>query len=87
MRLVPSPYRSKISGSMWGRLSRSGEPVLSDASQIAALHVSTWREVYSNLLPEDLFSDEHFQGFLRMWEHILGNPREEWSIRIVENAR
>lgn len=61
------------------------EPTLSDASDIAALHVRTWREAYSHLLPEDFFSEEHIQSRHRMWNHILSNPNEEWSIRIAEN--
>lgn len=61
------------------------EPTLSDASDIADLHVRTWREAYSHLLPEDFFSDEHIQSRHRMWSHILSNPNEDWSIRIAEN--
>lgn len=61
------------------------EPTLSDASQIADLHVRTWREAYSHLLPEDFFTDEHIQSRHRMWSRILSNPTEEWSIRIAEN--
>lgn len=62
------------------------EPALPDAPQIAELHVATWREAYSQLLPQDFFSDEHVQGRHRMWNHVLGNPREEWSIRIAESG-
>jgi ribosomal protein S18 acetylase RimI-like enzyme len=61
------------------------EPALSDAPQIAELHVATWRETYSHLLPEDFFTEEHVQSRHQMWNHILGNPREEWSIRIAES--
>ncbi|MDI3211605.1 GNAT family N-acetyltransferase [Arthrobacter sp. AL12] len=56
------------------------EPALLDAPQIAELHVATWRETYSHLLPEDFFTQEHVQSRHQMWHHILGNPREEWSI-------
>jgi RimJ/RimL family protein N-acetyltransferase len=61
------------------------EPALPDAPQIAELHVATWREAYSHLLPENFFSEEHVQSRHRMWHHILGNPRKEWSIRIAES--
>ena len=61
------------------------EPALPDAPQIAELHVATWRETYSHLLPEDFFTQEHVQSRHQMWNHILGNPREEWSIRIAES--
>lgn len=60
------------------------EPNLLDATHIAELHVSTWREAYSHLLPEDFFTDEHIQSRHRMWDHVLGNPRKEWNIRIAE---
>jgi len=53
--------------------------------QIAELHVATWREAYSHLLREDFFTAEHVQGRHQMWTHILGNAREEWSIRIAES--
>lgn len=60
------------------------EPAL-DAPQIAELHVATWREAYSQLLPEDFFSEEYVQSRHQMWNHILGSPREEWRIRIAES--
>lgn len=60
-------------------------PALPDAAQIAELHVATWREAYSHLLPEAFFTDEHVQSRHQMWHRILGNPREEWSISIAES--
>lgn len=64
------------------------EPTLPDAPRIAELHVATWREAYSHLLPEGFFTAEHVQGRLLMWNQILGNPRPGWTIRIAEhNAR
>ena len=62
------------------------EPALPDAPQIAELHVATWREAYSQLLPEGFFTAEHVQSRHKMWSHVLGNPREEWSIRIAESS-
>lgn len=61
------------------------EPVLSDAPRIAELHVATWRETYSHLLPEDFFTEEHVQSRHQMWNQILMNLHEEWSIRIAES--
>jgi GNAT superfamily N-acetyltransferase len=61
------------------------EPALSDAPQIAELHVAAWRETYSHLLLEDFFTEEHVQSRHQMWNHILGNLREEWTIRIAES--
>ena len=62
------------------------EPALSDAAQIADLHVASWRETYSHLLSGDFFTEEHIQNRHQMWNHVLGNPREEWSIRIAESS-
>lgn len=62
------------------------EPALPDAPQIAELHVATWREAYSQLLPEEFFTEEHVQGRYRMWNHLLRNPRKEWMIRIAESS-
>jgi GNAT superfamily N-acetyltransferase len=42
-------------------------------------------EAYSHLLPDDFFTDEHVQGRHQIWNPLLGNPREEWSIRIAES--
>jgi hypothetical protein len=61
------------------------EPALPDAPQIAKLRVATRRETYSHLLPEDFFTQEHVQSRHQMWNHLLGNSREEWSIRIAES--
>lgn len=56
-----------------------------DAPTIAELHVATWREAYSHLLPEDFFTDGHLQGRHEMWNHILGNCRVEWCVRVAES--
>ena len=43
------------------------EPVLPDASEIAELHVATWRETYSHLLPEDFFTED---CWMRPWATV-----------------
>ncbi len=55
-----------------------------DAPTIAELHVATWRETYNHLLPEDYFTEGHLQGRHKMWNHILGNPRDEWRVAVAE---
>jgi ribosomal protein S18 acetylase RimI-like enzyme len=60
------------------------EPALADAATIADLHVSTWREAYSHLLPDDYFSPEYIEGRHRMWAYVLGHPRDDMTIRIAE---
>lgn len=59
-------------------------PNASDASRIADLHVSTWREAYAHLLTEDFFTDEYIRARHEMWTGILTSPREEWTIRVAE---
>jgi len=56
-----------------------------DAPELAALHLSTWREVYSRLLPGDFCTDEYIEGRRTMWNHALSNPREEWTIRVAQS--
>lgn len=36
--------------------------------------------------PRTFFAEEHIQGRHQMWNHILGNPREDWCIRIAESS-
>ena len=61
------------------------EPALPEALEIADLHVATWRETYSRVLPEDFFTEEHVRSRHQMWNRVLGNPRVEWTIRIAES--
>ena len=46
--------------------------------------MATWREAYNHLLPEDFFTDGHLQGRHEMWNHILGNRRDEWCVKVAE---
>ena len=36
-------------------------PGPNDAARIADLHVSTWREAYAHLLPDDYFSEAYIE--------------------------
>lgn len=58
--------------------------VPSDAAAIADLHVATWRETYSSLLPADFFSEEYVAGRHRLWAHVLANPRDDVAVRVGE---
>lgn len=60
------------------------EPGPSDAARLAELHVSSWRETYTHLLPEGYFSPAHIQGRHDMWNDILGTPRDELTVRVAE---
>ncbi len=59
-------------------------PVPADAEEIAALHVSTWQETYTELLPEGFFDEAHIEGRRRMWSRMLDAPRENVTIRVAE---
>jgi len=60
--------------------------VPADAERIAKLHVSTWQETYAHLLPAGFFNEEHSSARRRMWDHILGNGHEEWSVYVASEA-
>lgn len=61
-------------------------PGPADAERIAALHVATWREAYGELLPDGFFTPEFSQGRLEMWQRVLGEPREDWTVRVAESG-
>ncbi len=60
-------------------------PAPSDAAEIAALHVAAWKETYAHLLPDDFFSPEYVEGRHRMWNRVLGHPRDDMTIRVAES--
>ena len=55
-----------------------------DAPEIADVHIQTWRETYSHLLPDGFFDDDYVQGRHRMWSRLLEEPREGWHVRVAE---
>lgn len=65
-------------------LIRAPEPV--DAAALADLHVATWREAYSHLLPEGFFSAEYIQSRHRMWEQVLQQPQGDSIVRVAESG-
>jgi ribosomal protein S18 acetylase RimI-like enzyme len=60
-------------------------PTLDDAAALADLHVSTWRETYSHLLPDGFFSPQFVQGRREMWDRVLRDPRNDVSVRVAES--
>ncbi|PZU47044.1 MAG: GNAT family N-acetyltransferase [Microbacterium sp.] len=60
------------------------EPFAEEASAIADVHVATWKEAYSDLLPDDYFSEEYVAGRHRMWQHVLTHPRDDMLVRVAE---
>ncbi|MEV8272725.1 N-acetyltransferase [Microbacterium sp. NPDC077184] len=47
-------------------------PRRSDADELARLHVRTWEETYTALLPPGFFDEAHRKGRREMWHHLLG---------------
>jgi ribosomal protein S18 acetylase RimI-like enzyme len=56
----------------------------SDADALADLHVRTWREAYSHLLPDDFFTAEYTRGRHEMWDKVLTNRSDRWTVRVAE---
>lgn len=59
-------------------------PGPADADRIAELHVETWREAYTHLLPEGFFTPEFVRGRHDMWHRILDEPRPGYAVRMAE---
>lgn len=55
-----------------------------DADRIAAVHVTSWRETYTDLLPEGFFTEAHSRQRRERWAQILAEGRDEWRIRVAE---
>lgn len=60
------------------------EAALGDARAIADLHVATWKEAYSHLLPGDYFSEQYVEGRHRMWDHVLTHPRDDMTVHVAD---
>lgn len=58
---------------------------LSDAAVVADLHVQTWREAYSQLLPDEFFSEEYIRGRHEMWVKVLSGRSDRWAVHVAES--
>lgn len=58
-------------------------PSLRDAASIADLHVATWKEAYSHLLPQNYFSEEYVEGRRRLWSRVLAD--DVMTVRVAED--
>jgi GNAT superfamily N-acetyltransferase len=47
--------------------------VPADAAAIAAIHVQSWRETYTGIMPEDVIIRHSVESRLPMWQHILAH--------------
>ncbi|MDJ1113895.1 GNAT family N-acetyltransferase [Microbacterium dauci] len=59
-------------------------PSPADAAALADLHVQTWRETYTHLLPEGYFDEAFVQGRHEMWGRLAGTDREDLTVRLAE---
>jgi ribosomal protein S18 acetylase RimI-like enzyme len=59
-------------------------PAHTDIEALALLHVSTWRETYSELLPASFFADEALAGRRRMWTEWIQEERSRRTVRVAE---
>ena len=61
--------------------------VLADAAVIGAVHVESWRETYSGLLPDAMLAELSVERWAAMWGELLGDPgtAENMAIFVAEN--
>ncbi|GAB2694391.1 ribosomal protein S18 acetylase RimI-like enzyme [Microbacterium marinum] len=59
-------------------------PSSADATALADLHVQTWRETYTHLLPEGYFDEAFIRGRHEMWARLTGDAREDLTVRLAE---
>lgn len=59
-----------------------------DAAAIGALHVMSWHETYSGLLPQDMLTDLSADGRAAMWATVLNAPSSPDGTRayVAESA-
>jgi GNAT superfamily N-acetyltransferase len=60
--------------------------VLADAAAIGAVHVESWRETYSGLLPDAMLAELSVERWGAMWAELLGDPgtAEKMAILVAE---
>jgi len=59
-------------------------PAPEDAPRIAEVHVQSWRETYTGLVPERFFGNDARQARLRLWTTLLADPAGRGRIRVAE---
>jgi ribosomal protein S18 acetylase RimI-like enzyme len=55
---------------------------VSDAAAIARLHVASWRETYTGLLPAVMLADLSAESRAAMWEAVLDAPARRIGTRV-----
>ncbi|GAB3566268.1 GNAT family N-acetyltransferase [Arthrobacter alkaliphilus] len=62
------------------------EPRNTDVQELAKLHVSTWKETYAHLLPDDFFSPVHLEQREQLWAWIVQNRSDQRHVAIAALA-
>jgi ribosomal protein S18 acetylase RimI-like enzyme len=57
----------------------------SDADEIAAVHVASWRTAYAGLIPQDVLDDLSVERRAVWWRHAIG--REEVAVAVAVDGR
>lgn len=57
-------------------------PESTDADACADLHVRTWQEAYSHLLPDDFFTPAYTDSRRQMWDRMLREPPVGAELRV-----
>lgn len=58
-------------------------PAPEDALEIAGVHVQSWRETYTGLVPERFFGAAARQARLALWTRLLADPATRGGIRVA----
>ena len=60
---------------------------IDDAGQLGAVHVASWRETYTGILPDDMLAGLSVEARSAMWAKILGNPSAfaETAVYVIED--
>jgi len=55
-----------------------------DVDEVAKLHVSTWRETYSGLIPESFFADDVVEHRRRWWASTIADTDADQVFHVAE---
>ncbi len=59
---------------------------ISDASEIARIHVETWRIAYAEIVPSSYLARMSKEGRARSWEHKLSDANEEVRVAALADG-
>nr|WP_269150035.1 GNAT family N-acetyltransferase [Nesterenkonia alkaliphila] len=57
---------------------------MDEAPQIAAVHVQSWKEAYSGILPDQFWNEEALQRRTESWRQMLADPAHRARTRVTE---